>query len=78
MPRYAVFDYEFKKAETGLTQDKLVFVYYCPEDAKIKHKMIYAASKDSLVKPLDGIAKLIQANDKRDLEESEILALLSR
>lgn len=77
-PRYAVVDYEFVKPETGLTQDKLVFVFWCPDTCKIKLKMLYASSKDSLIKPLNGIAKLIQANDAEAIDESEIRAILSR
>jgi cofilin len=77
-PRYAVVDYEITKAETGLTQDKLVFIFWCPDTCKIKLKMLYASSKDSLIKPLNGIAKLVQANDAEAIEESEIQAILSR
>lgn len=77
-PRYAVVDYEFKKVETGQIQDKLIFVFWCPDTCKIKLKMLYAASKDSLMKPLNGIAKVIQANDAEAIDESEVKALLSR
>ena len=77
-PRYAVVDYEFKKIETGQIQDKLIFVFWCPDTCKIKLKMLYAASKDSLMKPLNGIAKVIQANDAEAIDESEVVALLSR
>lgn len=77
-PRYAVVDYEFKKVETGQIQDKLIFVFWCPDTSKIKLKMLYASSKDSLVKPLNGIAKVIQANDAEAVDEAEVQALLSR
>lgn len=77
-PRYAVVDYEFKKAETGQIQGKLIFVFYCPEDSKVKQKMLYAASKETLVKPLNGIAKLIQANDASAMDEHEVQALLAK
>lgn len=77
-PRYAIVDYEFKKSETGLVQDKLIFVFWCPDTSKIKMKMVYASSKDSLVKPLNGIAKIIQANDAEAIDESEVQALLGR
>ncbi len=77
-PRYAIVDFEYKKAETGQIQDKLVFVFWCPDSSKIKLKMIYASSKDSLTKPLNGIAKVIQANDADDIEEKEVQAQLAR
>ena len=77
-PRYAVVDFEYKKSETGQIQDKLVFVFWCPDTSKIKLKMIYASSKDSLTKPLNGIAKVIQANDADDIDEKEVQAQLAR
>jgi cofilin len=77
-PRYAVVDFEYRKADTGQIQDKLVFVFWCPDTSKIKLKMIYASSKDSLTKPLNGIAKVIQANDADDVDEKEIQAQLAR
>ncbi len=77
-PRYAVVDYEIKKVETGQVQGKLVFVFYCPDTSKVKLKMMYAASKETLVKPLNGIAKLIQANDAAAMEEHEVQAILAK
>lgn len=77
-PRYAVVDFEYKKSETGQIQDKLVFIFWCPDSSKIKLKMIYASSKDSLTKPLNGIAKVIQANDADDIDEKEVQAQLAR
>jgi cofilin len=77
-PRYAIVDYEFKKAETGLVQDKLVFIFWCPDTSKIKMKMLYASSKDSLVKPLNGLSKIIQANDAEAIDEAEVISQLSR
>ena len=77
-PRYAIVDYEFKKVETGQVQDKLIFVFWCPDTSKIKMKMVYASSKDSLVKPLNGIAKIIQANDAEAIDECEVQAILGR
>ena len=77
-PRYAIVDYEFKKQETGQVQDKLIFVFWCPDTSKIKMKMVYASSKDSLVKPLNGIAKIIQANDAEAIDETEVQAILGR
>ena len=76
-PRYAVVDFLYKKSE-GLVQDKLVFIFWCPDSSKIKAKMLYATSLDSLTKPLNGIAKVIQANDADDVDESEVQAQLAR
>lgn len=40
--------------------------------------MVYASSKDALKRALSGIAVEIQANDGDDIEESSILAKVSK
>ncbi len=49
-----------------------------PDSGAVKLKMVYASTKDTLRKALNGIAKEIQANDAEDLDEAEIHAVLSR
>jgi cofilin len=49
-----------------------------PDTAKIKSKMLYASTKDSLKKKLVGIGAEIQATDKSELEEAVILERLTR
>ena len=90
-PRYACVDYEYRKEETGMAQDKLLFIFWwafqypdppyfprSPDSGAVKLKMVYASTKDTLRKALNGIAKEIQANDAEDLDEKGINAILSR
>lgn len=42
--RYGVFD----------TDSKIQFVMWCPDCAPVKPRMLYASSKDALIKKLDG------------------------
>nr|AGA16540.1 actin depolymerising factor 1 [Cryptocaryon irritans] len=45
--RYAVFDYYFKTNEVPSREiQKLIFIFYCPDTAPLKEKMLYASSKD--------------------------------
>jgi len=71
--RYAVYDYHFETGNAG-SREQLIFVVWCPESAKIRHKMVYASSKDALKKKLVGIANEIQATDQSDLNEKDITA----
>lgn len=50
----------------------------CPDTAKIKSKMVYAASKDALRKRLVGVAVEIQATDSDELEHASILSKLQK
>lgn len=65
--RYAVFDFDYT-LEDGGKRNKLCFIVWCPDAAKIKKKMIYASSKDALRKKLVGVHTEIQATDLDELD----------
>lgn len=69
--RYACYDIRFTTSE-GVRRNKLVFITFCPENAKIKKKMVYSSSKDTLKSKLIGILD-VQANDASDLELDNIV-----
>ena len=48
-----------------------------PDDAPIKQKMMYAASKDALKKKLTGVAHEIQANGHDELDYDEVYNKIS-
>jgi len=70
--RYACYDIRFTTSE-NVRRNKLVFITFCPENAKIKKKMVYSSSKDTLKSKLIGILD-VQANDASDLELENIVA----
>jgi len=70
--RYACYDIRFTTTE-GVRRNKLVFITFCPENAKIKNKMVYSSSKDTLKQKLIGILD-VQANDASDLALDNIVA----
>jgi len=72
-PRYAVFDIHYTTSD-GRPQDKIVFVFWSPDNAGIKPKMLAASSKDAIRQSLQGIAKEFQANDMDDLNITEVKA----
>ncbi|KAJ6508445.1 actin depolymerizing factor [Mycena sanguinolenta] len=75
--RWAVYDFEFEK-EGGGKRSKLVFVAWGPDDAKIKAKMVFAASKDALRRSLDGIAVEIQGTDFSEVAYEAVLEKASK
>lgn len=76
--RFAVFDAEFSTKD-GQPRNKIVFFMWSPERAKIKQKMVYAASKDALKKALgEGIGKEVQANDQSDLKWDNVLEIIMK
>lgn len=60
-PRYSIYDHHFMSTD-GLMFNKLVFVFWCPEDSPVRLRMTYAAAKDAIKQTLDGISADVQAS----------------
>ena len=61
--RYAIYDYEYVVNAQGTEpsyRSRLFLTLLCPDSAKIKKKMVYSASFDSLKKSFTGVQKVIQ------------------
>lgn len=69
--RYGVLDHEFVNSE-GCVFDKLVFVLWSPDGARLKSKMLYAATKDHLRGCLEGVSLEVQATEREDACEETI------
>mmetsp|Transcript_18452 Transcript_18452/g.50951 ORF Transcript_18452/g.50951 Transcript_18452/m.50951 type:complete len:110 (-) Transcript_18452:647-976(-) len=76
--RYGVFDVEYTDPKTGGQRNKIVFFSWCDDNAKVKEKMIYAASKDELKKRLVGIATEVQANDMSGFDIKDVVDRVSK
>lgn len=69
--RYGVYDCEYLykpegTSEQGVPKKKLVLMIWAPDTARIKKKMLYASSYETLKKSLVGVAKCIQATDSSE------------
>jgi cofilin len=69
--RYGVVDHAFVNSE-GCVFDKLVFVLWSPDGARLKSKMLYAATKDHLRGCLEGVSLELQATEREDADEETI------
>lgn len=58
------------------SRSKLFLMSWCPDSAKIKKKMIYSSSFDTLKKAFVGVHKVIQSNGVDELEQSYIEGIL--
>eukprot|EP00053_Salpingoeca_punica_P003916 m.45988 g.45988 ORF g.45988 m.45988 type:complete len:142 (-) comp12494_c0_seq1:550-975(-) len=74
--RYAIYDFDYSLPDGGV-RNKLIFVVWCPDTAKIKAKMLYAASKDALRKKFVGIGNEFQATDLDEIEYEAVLEKIS-
>jgi len=77
-PRYAVYDFAYDLGAGEGSRNKITFIAWSPDDADIQPKMVYASSKESLKRALNGLAVELQANDEDDIEYSSILAKVSK
>eukprot|EP01115_Flamella_aegyptia_P002937 TRINITY_DN14512_c0_g1_i1.p1 TRINITY_DN14512_c0_g1~~TRINITY_DN14512_c0_g1_i1.p1 ORF type:complete len:139 (-),score=46.53 TRINITY_DN14512_c0_g1_i1:76-492(-) len=74
--RYAVFDYEFDAGEGQ--RNKLIFVVWCPDTARIKPKMLYTSTKDAVKKKLVGVSCELQATDDSEVSNDAAYALATK
>jgi len=74
-PRYIVFDYNHTTAD-GRNVNKLIYIQYTPDIAKVKDKLVSASSTKLLQTNLQGIAITVHASDVSDLDEQEVVKKL--
>ncbi|KIY46739.1 cofilin [Fistulina hepatica ATCC 64428] len=75
--RWAVYDFEYEKEDAG-KRNKICFIAWSPDDAKIKKKMVFASSKDALRRSLVGVATDIQGTDMSEVSYESVLAKASK
>jgi len=76
-PRWAVYDFNYELEEGG-ARNKLVFVSWSPDGARVKAKMVYASSREALRRALDGIAAEIQATEYIEITYETVLEKVSK
>uniref|UniRef100_A0A8P0TBR3 ADF-H domain-containing protein n=1 Tax=Canis lupus familiaris TaxID=9615 RepID=A0A8P0TBR3_CANLF len=69
---YALYDATYETKESK--KEGLVFIFWAPESAPLKSKMIYASSKDAIKKKLTGIKHELQANCYEEMKDRCTLA----
>jgi len=75
--RWAIYDFGFEK-EDGGHRNKIIFLSWSPDDAKIKQKMLFASSRDALKRSLAGIAIEIQGSDLSEVAYEIVLEKANR
>ncbi|XP_053426725.1 cofilin-2-like, partial [Nycticebus coucang] len=65
--QYASYDATYETKESK--KEDLVFIFWAPESAPLKRKMIYASSKDAIKKKFSGIKHEWQVNGLDDIKD---------
>lgn len=76
--RYAIYDFEYELGGGEGKRSKIVFYTWSPDNAPVRSKMIFASSKDSLRRALNGVASDIQGTDFSEVEYETVLEKVSR
>uniref|UniRef100_A0A2I3GW11 ADF-H domain-containing protein n=1 Tax=Nomascus leucogenys TaxID=61853 RepID=A0A2I3GW11_NOMLE len=69
---YALYDATYETKESK--EEDLVFIFWAPESAPLKGKIIYASSKDTIKRKLTGIKHALQANCYEEVKDRCTLA----
>ncbi|XP_068110139.1 cofilin-2 [Hyperolius riggenbachi] len=70
--RYGLYDATYETKESK--KEDLVFIFWAPDNAPLKSKMIYASSKDAIKKKFTGIKHEWQVNGMDDIKDRSTLA----
>jgi len=75
-PRY--FVHQFKHTHEGQSQTKLLFIYYCPNNAIPKLKMLYSTCKSHIIKIFESLQitdfQNLESNDPEELTDALVIA----
>lgn len=70
---YAVVDLKFQISQGG-DREKLMFISWAPDTARVKQKMLHSSSKASVIAKLEGIFASVQATDASEVTFEAVLA----
>lgn len=68
-PKYVVVDHQY---EVDGLREKIVFINWCPENAPVRKKMIFASSKATIRQKLEGVHYEIQGTDLSEVGEEKL------
>ncbi|XP_075531929.1 cofilin/actin-depolymerizing factor homolog [Dermacentor variabilis] len=71
--RWFVVDFLYT-VEDGSTNERPVFIVWCPKQADVRQQMVYASSYDDLRKSLAGISKQFEASTVEDASQAAMEA----
>jgi len=69
--RYGVFIVQYESNEGN--REKTGFFVWCPESSKVREKMLYAGTKDTVKKAFEGVQFEVQGNEIDDLDYANVL-----
>ncbi|ORX42499.1 hypothetical protein BCR36DRAFT_407068 [Piromyces finnis] len=80
--RYAIFNFVFDHSYMGtniIAQcERILLLLWCPSTAKIREKMLFASSKRSIKKALDGVQVEIQGTDYSEIDYDTVYEKATR
>ncbi|XP_032821001.1 cofilin-2-like [Petromyzon marinus] len=68
---YALYDISYETCESR--KEELMFIFWAPENANIKKKMVYASSTNNLRAAFTGVKHVWQVNGLEDISRSAII-----
>ena len=64
--RFAVYDFDFTTPE-DVPKSRIFYIFWSPDTAKVRSKMLYASSNEKFKRGLDGIQVEMQATDSSEI-----------
>jgi len=68
--RYGVYDFDFTSEDGDIScqKSKIFFIAWSPDTSRVRAKMIYASSKETFKRELNGVHYELQATDRTEMD----------
>ncbi|KAJ6012432.1 hypothetical protein N7522_002787 [Penicillium canescens] len=76
--RFAVKDFLYESDPAEGARNKILFITWTPDNAPIRSKMVFAASKDALRRSLNGIQAEVQGTEHSEVSYETILEKVTK
>lgn len=70
---YVLYDCHYESNDTG-TKKELVFIMWCPTNAKLGQKLYHASSKEALKRKMQGVKFNLELTEIADISSKKVFA----
>ncbi|ORX81906.1 hypothetical protein BCR32DRAFT_232385 [Anaeromyces robustus] len=80
--RYVIFNFDFEHSYMGTSItakcERILLLLWCPSTSKIREKMLFASSKRTIRKALDGVQVEVQGTDYTEIDYDTVYEKATR
>lgn len=74
-PRFLLYDFSYTTDTSSQQRERILFIYWCPDNARVQDKALYAATKRGVLEQIQSLNVIehIELTDPEDINEKNLL-----